>query len=334
MAIFGKEKLKDAEVDTQFPLLVLAQLQLDFVAKNVLSSILTDLSAVSRKKAIEIFTENPEKVASLVKHLVELVPSDIPDEYLEDIAEATLVGRQVVVLGPHWSVADAALFIKLIAKLQQHPKCKASGMDPTLLGPASSKFFDFKRADIMFASTIVEPMLELGIELFQVAQVNDRTISDKEKDNINRKSWKQILKGMKQKKILGIFPEGTRAKGPGTGRVPVEVGDALLRVLRDDALIVSGANLGSHRFLGVGMPWPNVAQLFSQKITVAKPITKLELTEMYASIPEGVLGIDQDELHPIEVANSLVLLKANQKYWGQLSGLIQYLNNSNTHETN
>ena len=326
MRLFGKERIKEAEkqesLESNLPFLIDEQLKLDLVIRNVLITIGHDISSLSREKLVEYFVEHQKGIVKNIERLVRLIPSEIPPEYLAEIEAALLSGRQVVLLGPHWSVADTASFIKVVQKLRQRKTLANGGINPVVLGPASTKFFDTTRPDTMFGSTLMDSLDQLGLELFQIAQVQDNTITGMERAKVNLKAWKQIISGMKKGKILGIFPEGTRAQGPGAGRAPIEVGNALLKILRDDALIVPIATFGSHRFLGKGMNVPNFLHLFTQKIVMGKPMTKLQMMELYETMGDSILLNNQAPIHPIEIPIMQILASADKQYWGKFTDVI------------
>lgn len=332
MRLFGKERSqeskKEQSVESNLPFLIDEQLKIDLVIRNILITLGHDVSSVSKEKLTEFFVEHQEGIVKNIERLVRLIPSEIPPEYLAEIEVALLSGRQVVLLGPHWSVADTASFIKVVQKLRQRKTLAIGGINPVILGPASTKFFDTTRPDSMFGSTLMNSLDQLGLELFQIAQVQDTTMTGMERAGVNLKAWKQIISGMKKGKILGIFPEGTRAQGPGAGRAPIEVGNALLKILRDDALIVPIATFGSHQFLGKGMNVPNFLHLFTQKIVMGKPMTKLQMMEQYTEMGDSIVLNDQEPIHPVEIPIIQLLANADEKYWGKFTDVIQQLINS------
>lgn len=332
MRLFGKERKIRSETQPSpepiIPFLLDEQLKLELIIKNVLRAIGHDISSLSKENLTEFFVEHQEGIVKIIDGLVRLIPSEIPPEYLAEIEVALLSGRQVVLLGPHWSVADTASFIKVVQKLRQRKTLADGGINPIVLGPASTKFFDTTRPDTMFGSTLMNSLDQFGLELFQIAQVQDNTITGVERAKVNLKAWKQIISGMKKGKILGIFPEGTRAQGPGAGRAPIEVGNALLKILRDDALIVPIATFGSHRFLGKGMNVPNFLHLFTQKIVMSKPMTKLQMMQLYVEMGDSIVLNDQEPIHPVEVPIIQILANADKKYWGKFTDVIELLNNT------
>ena len=327
MSIFRKEKGEAQAPKPELPFEI--DLAYSTILRNVLSSLFAEIQHgikdTSKKSGVWILKEierHPRIISEVTSFLIERTPSEIKEEYIATIAQAIMDGRKVVLLGPHWSVADSASFLKVVQLLNNYFKDQGIDRTVTLMGPASSKFFDYR----MFASAVIKALKRNGIDLLQVAQLQDaelRSTIDAEAINKqNRRTWKQILVGMRrQGKILGIFPEGTRARGTGTEEAPLEILDAIETILDSDSLLVPVMAVGSDLFLGAGKPFPDMTQW--PTIVMAEPLTLEQAREVSKEI----------NTHPIDVARVAVLANQDEKYWGVLAESIEmYLRIKN--ETN
>lgn len=314
MSIFRKEKGEAQAPRPELPFEI--DLAYSTILRNVLTSIFAEIQdgakATSKKGGVWILKEiekHPRLISDLVSVLIELTPSDIKAEYIATIAQAIMDGRKVVLLGPHWSVADSASFIKVVQLLNEYFKNQGIDRKVILMGPASSKFFDYR----MFASAVIKALKRNGIELLQVAQLQDKelrdSIGDEAINKLNRATWRQILIGMRREgKILGIFQEGTRAKkGHGTAEAPLQVLDAIETILDPDSLIVPIMAVGSDLFLGLGDKYPDITHW--PKIVMAEPLT----LEQSRAVSQEI------NTHPIDVARVAVLANQDEKYWGVLA---------------
>lgn len=335
MSLFGKnQERSNREPDSRVRLvdesLLEEQLRFSQLLKRVLQDVFSQASVATREKVMDYFQTDPSFSQDVIRLLMKSVRVEFPEMYLDEIAKSILAKDQVVLLGPHWSVADIAGVIKIVERLQLQPNVLMAGHDPVALAPASSKFFDSERADSMFARSLVAAIEGFHLKLYQVAQIQDTEIqatkSSEEIRGINTKAWKTIIRGMKQGKMLSIFPEGTRSRNVGTGRAPLEVCTALDKVLKPNALLSPFAVLGSHEYLGVGMPYPNL--LKPPTMMLAQPIRKYQAKFLATMI--GGLTLDQDEerpIHTLEVPTAVVLLDQDEKYWGELRFAIVALKN-------
>lgn len=105
-------------------------------------------------------------------------------------------------------------------------------MDPPLIGSAASRKVYFMAKEELFRI----PILSFFIRRFGAFPVK-RGASD-------RNALKNALAILQQKKVLGIFPEGTRSK---TGELGEAHPGAALIALRGDALVVPVAIIGPYR---------------------------------------------------------------------------------------
>lgn len=314
MSIFRKERGESQTPSPELPFEI--DLAYSTILRNVLTSLLAEiqhgLKDTSKKSGVWILKEierHPRIISEVTSFLIELTPSDIKEEYIATIAQAIIDNKKVVLLGPHWSVADSASFLKVVQLLNKYFKDQGIDRTVTLMGPASSKFFDYR----MFASAVIKALKRNGIELLQVAQLQDKelrdSIGDEAINKLNRTTWRKILVGMRREgKILGIFQEGTRAKkGHGTAEAPLQILDAIETILDPDSLIVPIMAVGSDLFLGLGDKYPDITHW--PKIVMAEPLTL-----------EQARAVSQEiNTHPIDVARVAVLANQDEKYWGVLA---------------
>ncbi len=327
MSIFRKEKGEAQKPRPELPFEI--DLAYSGILRNVITSLIEEIQSgvkkTSKKGGIWILKEierHPRIISEIASLLIEGIPTDIKEEYIATIAQAIIDNKKVVLLGPHWSVVDSAAFIKVVQLLNKYFKEQGIDRKVVLMGPASSKFFDYR----MFASAVIKALKRNGIELLQVAQLQDKELRESigadAINKLNRSTWKKILIGMRREgKILGIFQEGSRAKGQGTEEAPIEVLDAIETIMDPDSLLVPVMTVGSDLFLGPDDQFPDVTHW--PRIVMAKPLT----------LAEARLWSKDINTHPIDVARVVVLANQEEKYWGVLAESIeQYrsINNENT----
>jgi len=321
----GKEKepVNQQELHPILPFDLQSELSLCLVLTRTIKTLLSDARGYSVQELSAFLESHPGFSAWILERAMSLISSEIDKDHVELIVSALLENRQVVVMGPHYSVADMAGFLVVLKKVQEYSKQKKLGIQPTIMGPASSKFFHHKQT--MFAKVLVEPLQKMGIDLFQVAQVQDKetreTLTESEIQSINTKAWMQILRGMKKGKMLGIFQNGTRETSAGVTRAPIEVCNALAKILKSDALVVPVITEGSDLFLGKGMPEPNFAHL--PTVITSHPISYGEM-EKLAVVLNTHLVEDVRPIHPVEIANLLAVVDKPHR-WGELTPFITLL---------
>jgi hypothetical protein len=312
MSIFRKEKGEAQAPKPELPFEI--DIVYSTILRNVLTSLFTEIQHgvkdTSKKSGVWILKEierHPRIISEVTSFLIERTPSDIKEEYIATIAQAIIDGKKVVLLGPHWSVADSASFLKVVQLLNNYFKEQGIDRTVTLMGPASSKFFDYR----MFASAVIKALKRNGIELLQIAQLQDKELRDSTNEEAinkqNRTTWRKILVGMRREgKILGIFQEGTRADGEGTEEAPIEVLSAIETILDPDSVLVPVFARNSRKFLGKGMPYPDITNW--PTVVMAEPLS-LAVAQRWATV------ID---CHPVDVARVAVLANEDQQSWGVL----------------
>lgn len=318
-----KEPVNRQELPPSLPFDLQSELSFRLVLTRTIKTLLSDARGYSVQELSAFLESHPGFSAWFLEKAMGLIPSEIDKDHVELIVSALLENRQVVVMGPHYSVADMAGFFKVLLKVRKHPKLKEMGTVQELMGPASSKFFQHKQT--MFAKVLVEPLKRMGIDLFQVAQIQDKetreTLTESEIQSINTKAWMQILRGMRKGKMLGIFPNGTRENGAGVTRAPLEVCNALAKILKSDTLVVPVITEGSDVFLGKGMPEPDFAHL--PTVITSYPITYGKMEELAAVLNKHCVA-DVRPIHPVEIANLLPVLDKPHR-WGELTPFITLL---------
>lgn len=151
----------------------------------------------------------PETIAKTLATVFDLIPIR-GKEHWKEIKELQESGSKLVILPPHWSVADIALFYRLAKKL-----------NTTLVGPISGKFFDGRMGQLGDAAIALKL---LNLDLRPVIQVQDGSEVDRKQ---NPFAWLPIMRAFKQGAILGVFPQGTRSREVGASEAPALVTDAI-----------------------------------------------------------------------------------------------------------
>lgn len=291
------------------------------------------VKALSVRKLSDFLESNPEFTVWVLQKLLQIVPSNIDQAHIDLMVDAILYNEkvtrrekiQIIVIGPHYSVVDIAGFLKIIKAIQNHESLKGREVKQKIMGPASSKFFDHEKA--MFAKVLIKPLMELGVVLYQVAQVQDiytrNKLGAEGVNNLNLKAWKQILQGLYSNIPLGIFITGTREVEAGVSRAPLEICEALGSILRPNAQVIPLITDGSDDFLGIGMLLPDITKI--PEVITSYPIRYGEMVQLAEALNEHI-SAEVVPLHPVEVANILAVIDKPHR-WGQLKPFIELLQN-------
>lgn len=318
-----KELVSNQESTPNLPLDIESELPFHLVITQAINNLRADPRGYSVQELSNFLESHPGFSTWVLEKAMNLISNEIDDTHVDLIVSALLENRQVVVMGPHYSVADIAGFYKVLLKVRQNKKIKDVVEVLELMGPASSKFFQHKKT--MFAKVLIEPLKRMGIDLYQVAQIQDKetreALTESEIQSINAKAWMKIIRGMKRGKILGIFPTGTREYGAGITRAPIEVCNAIAKRLKSNTLVVFVITEGSDVFLGRGMTRPDFAHL--PKVITSYPITYGKMEQLAEAINEHI-SAEVVPLHPVEVANLLAVFDKPHR-WGELSPFIELL---------
>lgn len=134
-----------------------------------------------------------------------------------------------------------------------------SNLDPPVVGITSPRVIHFMAKEELFKKTFLRKLLT-GIHAFPVR----RGMAD-------RNALRNGLKILKEGKVLGLFPEGTRSR---TGKLGKPLAGVGFFALRSDAVVIPCAIQGSYK------PFRRTT------VTYGKPVNMVALREQKASAQE------------------------------------------------
>lgn len=295
----------------------------------------------AKDKALKLIQDNPEKAARVLQSIIDRrISVEFPELYIIEVAEAIRHKRPIMLMGPHWSQIDVFGFIKIIQEVNAYFKQNGEDIVVRVVGPMSSKFVSTGDLGMRLDEGIfVEVMDKLGLTLLPVIQVQDTEarehLGEKGADEKTTSGWMAIERVLrKDRAMLGIFPEGTRAVGLGAKRPPVKTCELLQKRLErseeknNPALVVPFALLGSHLTWGLEHRNP----LHKVDLSVAKPIENSQMTKLVKIVQHY---LEQEEsksrefsnrpLHPVEAVYLVSLFNAPEEFWGAYAPAISIL---------
>lgn len=284
------------------------------------------LSDKIKKKLLGTIEAHPLITSIFLKVLIEFTPDNFESSsiYIDEIIQALEENRQVILMGPHWSVVDPICFAKVvfavnrrykeIAKQQGIPKDQVKQIG--VIAPASSKFFDKER---MSATAFVNAFRYLNLFFVRVVQLQDvelrASLSDKEIDDINNSAWLQIIRKMKKGFLFGIFPQATRSKDAGIQQVPNDVNVILMRLIEQNALVVPVATMSDE--FGMTKVQESLNLHEWPEVIIGEPTTWKDIITI-----SQIINCLPSEVAPIMIAaaedNKLTEAGKPKKYSGEL----------------
>ncbi|MCA9373207.1 hypothetical protein KC921_03885 [Candidatus Woesebacteria bacterium] len=289
---------------------------------NVLRSIGGSLAAeksktdeMRKRMLLAEIEAHPGPLSLLSKEVIQRTPAEYSEEYLSQIMEAVSLRQPVALLGPHWSVVDAANFLRLAFELEEKFKIIGADRKIPVTGVASSKFFDYR----MIAAAVVPALSRLGLNLHQVIQLQDDALrSSLSVFHIlrsNHGAWHQVANDMEVGDLLGVFPEGTRSREVGSQRPHRLNCKVITKALPDHTLLVPMLTRNSFEFLNFEMKKPNYKKW--PEFYIGQPILMSDAKILATYLSS--LHADQAEYHPLEVVFPLALYQENEELWGEHS---------------
>ena len=213
----------------------------------------------------------PETIAKTLATVFDLIPIR-GKEHWKEIKELQESGSKLVILPPHWSVADIALFYVV-----------AKELSTTIVGPISQKFFDGRMGQL---GEVAPSLKKLNLDLYPVVQVQDETEPDRRQ---NTSAWLDIIRRFKRGAVLGIFPQGTRSPEIGARRAPESItefiDEKIFKKNPDNLYLVQIYLKDAHEFWSTGKPKPNIFKFFQLAIHLGKPIPYARASEIAQQIP-------------------------------------------------
>lgn len=307
----------------------------------------------------------PEIAAAIFRWITEhRMKIDLPPEYIAEIAEAIMRGDPVFVLGPHYSVLDVGGFTVLISELNRYFEEKKIGIEECgifwpltvqMVGPASSKFVstgDLKTR-MGFEGSFLNGLQWLGLTLYPVIQVQDdvgiQALGQEGAERRNRGTWAGISVGLQEPTTMfGMFPEGTRAKGPGAARPPVVLCEFILKMcvryhekgivgkkipgktlkVPVNPVIASFVLRGGHITWGMNQKkwWHKPELLMAKPMHLGYLTTLVNIVQHYLEQEESKSReFSNRPLHPVEAVYLVSLFNAPEEFRGVYAPAIAIL---------
>lgn len=258
----------------------------------------------SKTQAIDWLISHPESIAKALNLLLLLTKKE-GTEYLDQYRKLKEDDALLVMVAPHWSVADMLLFYYVTKTL-----------DIEMIAPASAKFFDGRMGVL---GKFLNAFAELKIKFKEMVQSQDQDADQ----NTNSSTWLEIYKKLLYSKfMLGIFPQGTRSKqkqAEKANRVTVAVISKIFTNLsRRKQLVFMPMSLsGTDEFWPVGSDRPKLQNYNQLTLTVGAPLD-FDRAKSIATICDCQVA---------EAALIVALAQTPPECWGDYTDAInRYLN--------
>lgn len=212
-----------------------------------------------KTKAIDWLISHPESIAKGLDFLLRLIKKE-GTEYLDQYRKLKEAGAILVMVAPHWSVADMLLFYYV-----------TQALNTEMIAPASAKFFDGRMGIL---GKFLDAFAELKIKFEKMVQSQDQDADQ----NTNSAIWLGVVKKLLSGEfMLGIFPQGTRSRkkqAEKANRVTTYVISKIFAMLsrRKNLVFMPMSLSGSDEFWPVGSDRPKLENCNQLKLTVGAPL--------------------------------------------------------------